>query len=1046
MWNDTAGAMKRIRQKDLVKTLPRNRRLVVATVLCTWLITRPMFVSAQLDETCQVTVNGQTANVGFGGEFRITNIPIGDNLVRVYAVCTKNGKTRYGRSTFFQVVQGQRFVLSEFDMEFRDTPFPSIESIQAIPDSSTLSRIGQQTQIRVKAIFSNNIAADVSERGFGTTYRTSNPNIATVSREGLVTATGPGIAFITATNEGATAVTRIAVSLSPPTTIDGFVEFANGTPVSGAIVSFPVLGRNVLTEPDGHFSIPNLPTGFGNLKLRAYAVLNNKLFMNTTEVKPLPSRITDVGIITIPETGYVFWVNQSSGSWHTSNNWNTRAVPGPADSVFIGVFSDITVTHSQNQSTIQSLVCDEAFVLSGGNLSIAGASEFFDGFDLREGAALSGNGDMVVNGPLNWTGGLTGSYMVGTGKTTAKGDLTLNGVLTLQQRTLNNTANARWTGQGNIAIDVGAVFNNLSGGILQIENNRNFVGDRTSVFNNAGTLRKVIGSQATRFNGVTFNNSGTVEIQTGLLGFTWGGTSSASFRVDSGAILNFFSEGSGDVIYNLDANSSVTGSGTVILGSAEFSSTKVNIAGKYDIIGKTTVIGSGTTMSFESDATAHEFELLNQGAISGSRNLTVDSLFFWQGGTMLGTGKTIIKGQLELAGNADIVQRTIENGGITTWSGNGDFAISQGAIFDNLSSGTFEIRSNRTLQGETTTRFNNSGILRKLNSTSTTTFQGVVFNNSGTVQVQTGFLNFLGGGTSSGQFSVEKDATLDFGTFGAANPTYAFDSSAVITASGHLRFSSSNFGNTRINFSGTLLWTSTGDVTIGRGTVFNNLVTGVFDIQSDNSFVDEGQATINNSGVVRKSNSPGTTDCMSLFFNNTGTVEVTSGILKFSLTHPQIFQQYTQTAGRTIIRNGSKISSVKKLDFKGGAVNGTGELSADVDNGGQFNPGGSDVAGKIDIVGNYTQTPQGVLNIEIGGLAAGTNFDQLTIGQMASLNGTLNIRLINNFVPSLGDTFVIMTFGSRSGNFATINGLNIGNGLRFDVILNNNDITLTVVQ
>lgn len=56
---------------------------------------------AQLDETCTVTINGQTVNSGFGGEFQINNIPVVVNLVRAYAVCTKNSKTRYGPLRFF---------------------------------------------------------------------------------------------------------------------------------------------------------------------------------------------------------------------------------------------------------------------------------------------------------------------------------------------------------------------------------------------------------------------------------------------------------------------------------------------------------------------------------------------------------------------------------------------------------------------------------------------------------------------------------------------------------------------------------------------------------------------------------------------------------------------------------------------------------------------------------------------------------------------------------------------------------------------------------
>ncbi len=54
-------------------------------------------------------------------------------------------------------------------------------------------------------------------------------------------------------------------------------------------------------------------------------------------------------------------------------------------------------------------------------------------------------------------------------------------------------------------------------------------------------------------------------------------------------------------------------------------------------------------------------------------------------------------------------------------------------------------------------------------------------------------------------------------------------------------------------------------------------------------------------------------------------------------------------------------------------------------------------------------------------MTAGTEFDRLAISGTATLSGALNISLINGFTPNPGDSFQIMTFGSRSGTFTTIN-------------------------
>jgi len=75
-----------------------------------------------------------------------------------------------------------------------------------------------------------------------------------------------------------------------------------------------------------------------------------------------------------------------------------------------------------------------------------------------------------------------------------------------------------------------------------------------------------------------------------------------------------------------------------------------------------------------------------------------------------------------------------------------------------------------------------------------------------------------------------------------------------------------------------------------------------------------------------------------------------------------------------------------------------------------------------------------VINIELGGTIAGSSYDQLNVSGQAFLDGTLNISLIDNFIPVVGDTFEIMTFGTVSGMFTAINGLYTGTGVLFDLI------------
>jgi hypothetical protein len=68
------------------------------------------------------------------------------------------------------------------------------------------------------------------------------------------------------------------------------------------------------------------------------------------------------------------------------------------------------------------------------------------------------------------------------------------------------------------------------------------------------------------------------------------------------------------------------------------------------------------------------------------------------------------------------------------------------------------------------------------------------------------------------------------------------------------------------------------------------------------------------------------------------------------------------------------------------------------------------------ISGAYTQSSTGTLSITLNGSSI---FDSLAITGTATLAGKLNIVLADGFTPSVGDTFKILTYGSRSGSFET---------------------------
>ncbi len=99
------------------------------------------------------------------------------------------------------------------------------------------------------------------------------------------------------------------------------------------------------------------------------------------------------------------------------------------------------------------------------------------------------------------------------------------------------------------------------------------------------------------------------------------------------------------------------------------------------------------------------------------------------------------------------------------------------------------------------------------------------------------------------------------------------------------------------------------------------------------------------------------------------------------------------------------------------------------ENEGNLYPGKIDDKGILNLSGNFLQPTSGAFTVDIEGLTAGSDFDQLNISANADLDGTLNINLLNGYQPAFGDSFQVLYYGTRTDTFETITGREIGNGL-----------------
>jgi len=127
------------------------------------------------------------------------------------------------------------------------------------------------------------------------------------------------------------------------------------------------------------------------------------------------------------------------------------------------------------------------------------------------------------------------------------------------------------------------------------------------------------------------------------------------------------------------------------------------------------------------------------------------------------------------------------------------------------------------------------------------------------------------------------------------------------------------------------------------------------------------------------------------------------------------------------VSNHGLINGGSGLAFNG-LVSGEGNYAGHVAFNGGFSPGNSPAS----VTGEYfTFGPGNILTMELGGTALGTEYDHLIATGEFTLGGTLDVELINGFVPSLGNTFDLFD-GPMNCEFSTLDLPTLSGGLYWD--------------
>lgn len=181
----------------------------------------------RLDENCIATLLNRNIQVNEDGSFLLENIPVPSGLFRLRIVCEHNNKIERGASPFTEGVPDGITQLGEITFE-DESPIPV--SLNITFPASILTPTVIVSQLVTTGTLSDGASVDLSLAETGTSYRSSNPGIATVSPNGLITGLSSGRVFITATNQGAIGSVQIDVQFSNDSDGDGIpndFEIAN---------------------------------------------------------------------------------------------------------------------------------------------------------------------------------------------------------------------------------------------------------------------------------------------------------------------------------------------------------------------------------------------------------------------------------------------------------------------------------------------------------------------------------------------------------------------------------------------------------------------------------------------------------------------------------------------------------------------------------------------------------------------------------------------------------------------------------------------------
>lgn len=658
--------------------------------------------------------------------------------------------------------------------------------------------------------------------------------------------------------------------------------------------------------------------------------------------------------------------------------------------------------------------------------------------------------------------------------------------------TFINTGTLEATNGATLALNSGSITN--TGGAIHADPSSvvtltsEIINGGTLTTSGTGTIQANCCLSYSTLNGVTVD--GTFQLNNDNIGYLQGTiTNNGSMQINSTDSEGTFLDVIGTV--------TLTGSGTLtmsnnannaIMGYAQ--STPASLTNQITIEGAGTIgaISAGNTFTNQGTVNANQTTPLildsangtvnNTGTLEATNGATLEL----ENGTINNSGGTI---HADPGSIVSLYTQTISGGTLTT-SGTGKieavcclgYSTLDGVTVD----GNFQWNSNNIgyLQGTITnngemTFYSPSGtnVVLDVNGAVTLAGKGTLSstnsNNSVMGYAQESGASLLNESTIEGTMTITASngntiTNATHGTVYAEGPlTIAIGSSGVFTNNGTLKVKKGSSmsitgggpggGGTFANFSGTTLTggkylvdgtlefdgadvvTNAASITLSGVTSLIMNQNGVNALGNFATNTKTGSFTVMSGAMV-------TTQATSGNFTNAGKVTVGAGS-EFEITAPvNSVGVYTQTAGTTTVDG--TLYATGQMTIEAGNLYGKGTITNSLVSSGSITAGDSATKPGVLSPATYTQNSGGSLTIPIGGTSVGTQYGQLAVAGGASLNGTLNLKLIDGFVPTVGDNFIILTGSAVSGMFSKVNGTTINGSEHFTVTYNSTNVTLTV--